>query len=52
MYENGQLLIGTSVEDIYDALVAFRDGRVPNEFRFDPNQYNREAMEQFENCIN
>ncbi len=52
MYENGQLLIGTGVKDIYNALVAFKDGKVPNEFKFYADQYNREAMEEFENAIN
>ena len=51
MYENGQLVIGTEIEDIYEAFVAFRDGRVPNEFLFDAEQYNREAMEEFESVL-
>ncbi|MBQ9517037.1 MAG: CDP-glycerol glycerophosphotransferase family protein [Eubacterium sp.] len=52
MYENGQMLIGTGVDDIYEALVAFKDGKVPNEYKFDAEQYNREAMEEFEKAIN
>ncbi len=52
MYDNGQLLIGTDVDDIYNALVAFKDGKVPNEYKFDAAQYNREAMEEFEKAIN
>ena len=51
MYENGQLVIGTEADDIYKALVAFKEGRVPNEFSFDAEQYNREAMEEFEKVL-
>ena len=38
-------------EDILNALQAFLDGKVPNDYTFDPDQYNREAMAEFEVCL-
>ncbi|MGN0522458.1 MAG: glycosyltransferase, partial [Eubacterium sp.] len=51
IYENGQLVIGMEEEDIYNGLKAFINGEVLNEFKFDPKQYNNEAMAQFEMCL-
>ena len=51
LYPNGQLCIGMETEDILNALQAFLDGQVPNDYTFDPDQYNREAMAEFEVCL-
>lgn len=51
LYPNGQLCIGMETKDIYNGLQAFLDGRVPNGYPFDPDQYNREAMAEFEACL-
>lgn len=51
MYENGQLVIGMETEDIYEALVKFKNGQVPNEFKFDYKRYNEEAIAEFESCL-
>lgn len=51
LYPNGQLCIGMETEDILNALQAFLDGKVPNDYTFDPDQYNREAMAEFEVCL-
>ncbi len=51
VYKNGQLVIKTDAESIYEALVKFKNGEVPNEFKFDPDAYNKEAMAEFEEAI-
>ena len=51
LYPNGQLCIGMETEDILNALQAFLDGQVPNDYTFDPDQYNHEAMAEFEVCL-
>jgi len=50
-YENGQLIIGTSEEDIYEGMKAFMEGRVPNEYHLDIQDYNKKALEEFEACL-
>ncbi|MGN0521726.1 MAG: CDP-glycerol glycerophosphotransferase family protein [Eubacterium sp.] len=45
---NGQLIIGMEEDDMYYGLKAFVDGKVPNEFKFDLDEFNREAISQFE----
>lgn len=56
IFENGQLIIGMEIDDIYNALVKFKNGEVPNEFVFDYNKYNEEAIAEFEKnvdeCLN
>lgn len=50
LFENGQLLIKTAVEDIYDGMTAFMEGRVPVcEFHYE--DYNKITMKQFEEII-
>lgn len=44
---DGQLLIGHSEDDIYNGLTAFCEGNIPVT-KFDPEQYNKEAYEEFE----
>lgn len=48
LYEKGQLLIGQSVDDIYEGMKAYCEGKVPNEFKFNIDEYNKLAMEEFE----
>lgn len=48
LYDKGQLLIGQSVEDIYEGMKAFCDGKVPNEFKFKVDEYNKFGIEEFE----
>lgn len=51
LYPDGQLCIEMETQDIYNGLVAFLDGNVPNAYPFDPNKYNQEAMAEFEVCL-
>lgn len=48
---NGQLVVGFSPEEIRDGLEAFRQGRVPADYRFDVDAYNAEAVAQFERLL-
>lgn len=45
--ENGQYLVGKEADDIYEGLKAYIDGRVPTEYAFDVDEYNREAYREF-----
>ena len=47
MIEDGQLVIGTSEDDIYDGLKAYIEGKVPTDYEFDVDQYNKEAYQEF-----
>ncbi len=47
LLKNGQLVIGTEVEDIYEGLKAFTEGRVPSDYEFDMVKYNEEAYQEF-----
>ena len=47
LYEDGQLLIKKSKKAIYEGMKAFMEGKVPNKFRFDIDEYNKIAMEEF-----
>ncbi|MDE6568241.1 MAG: CDP-glycerol glycerophosphotransferase family protein [Lachnospiraceae bacterium] len=49
--ENGQYMIGTTEEEIYGGMKAFLDGKVPANYVFDGEAYNREAYEEFMNAI-
>jgi len=51
LIENGQYLIGTSMEDIYDGVMAFIENKVPD-YHFDPVLYNKQAIREFEAAIN
>jgi CDP-glycerol glycerophosphotransferase (TagB/SpsB family)/glycosyltransferase involved in cell wall biosynthesis len=48
--ENGQLVIGNTVSDIYDGLVAFINGQVPV-CDFDYENYNDITIRQFEDIL-
>lgn len=50
LFENGQLLIGNTVDDIYNGLVAFMNGKVPV-CSFHYQEYNDVTIQQFENII-
>ena len=51
LLDNGQLLIGTGVQDIYEGMKAFLEGKVPINYHFDPEAYNREAYAEFLRAI-
>lgn len=51
IFENGQLVIGMDVEDIYDGMKKFMQGQVPHDYDFDIEAYNKKAMEEFEHCL-
>ena len=50
LFENGQLLIGNTVEDIYQGLVSFMEGNVPT-CDFNYQDYNDITIQQFEEII-
>ncbi|MDE7199675.1 MAG: CDP-glycerol glycerophosphotransferase family protein [Lachnospiraceae bacterium] len=49
--DNGQYLTGKGVDDIYEGLKAYIEGRVPADYQFDVNVYNKEAYQEFENAL-
>lgn len=44
---NGQFIIEKTVEGILEGMVAFAEGRVPSDYEFDGETYNKEAYEEF-----
>ena len=50
-FPEGQLIIGMEEDDIYGGMKAFLDGKVPNNYVFDPEKYNREIMDRFYSFI-
>lgn len=50
LMENGQYLIKSTQEAILEGLRAFAKGEVPT-CKFDPRQYNKEAINEFEQAI-
>lgn len=50
LYPDGQLLIGTDEESIYNGLKTFIEGTVPK-CEFDLETYNQEAYEEFQTAI-
>ena len=48
---NGQLLTGHSADELFEAMKAFADGRLTNEYDFDPDSFNAKALEEFEAVI-
>lgn len=52
LLDNGQLLIKTGVDDIYEGLKAFVAGEVPSDYKFDPIEYNSNCMKEFEQLLN
>lgn len=50
LFDNGQLLIGNTTDDIYKGLIAFMEGKVPTcEFNYE--DYNDLTIKQFEEII-
>ncbi len=50
LFENGQLVIGNTVDEIYDGLASFMKGEVPT-CNFDYQNYNQVTIQQFEDII-
>ena len=50
LFENGQLLIGNTADDIYNGLKAFMEGKVPI-CEFNYQDYNEVTIKQFEEII-
>lgn len=51
LHDGGQLLIQTDEESILEGMRAFLAGKVPNDYKFDPVQYNKECMAEFERLL-
>ena len=49
---DGQLIIEFEEEDMYEGMKAFTEGKVPNKFKFDLDEFNKQAIDQFEACLN
>ncbi len=47
LVDNGQLVIGTEVADIYEGMKKFIRGEVPADYHYDIREYNRAAYEEF-----
>lgn len=50
LIEDGQLLIGQEVDDLYEGMKAFVDGKVPD-YKFDCGAYNDEVYKEFERLL-
>lgn len=50
LMENGQYLIKSTEDSILEGLKAFSEGKVPV-CKFNPQEYNKEAVREFENAI-
>lgn len=48
LMENGQLVIGDKMEDIYRGMKSYIEGEVPHSYNFDVAQYNQKCYQQFE----
>ena len=51
MLPNGQLIIGTTIDEIYKGLVSFVNGDVPTDYSFDAEEYNRNIVDKFYSFI-
>lgn len=49
--ENGQYLTGMEKEDILKGLLAYANGEVPVDYRFDIDSYNQNSMEEFRRLL-
>lgn len=47
----GQLLTGHSSDELYQAMKAFADGKLTNDYLFDPEQFNAKALAEFEAVV-
>lgn len=50
--EQQYLINGTEVDDIYEGLQAYKDGRVPKEYQFSVEEYNQKIYEEFVSLMN
>ena len=50
LIENGQLLIGHEVDDLYEGMKTFIEGGVPD-YEFDCEAYNKEVYKEFEHVL-
>lgn len=50
LMENGQYLIKSTEDSILEGLKAFSEGKVPV-CKFNPQEYNKEAVQEFENAV-
>lgn len=51
LVKEGQLLIGTNPEEIYQGMKAYIEGQVPHNYHFDVQKYNKECYQQFESLL-
>ncbi|MCM1285148.1 MAG: CDP-glycerol glycerophosphotransferase family protein [Acetobacter sp.] len=51
VFPDGQLVIEMGEDDIYNGLKAFIDGKVPNNYKFDPVKYNEKCLAEFESLL-
>ncbi len=49
--ENGQLVVGKSANEIYKGMVCYKEGRVPENYIFDAEAYNKEKMDEFYHSV-
>lgn len=52
LLENGQLVIGTSEQEIYEGMKAFIEGKVPAHYDFNAEEYNKKVYSEFLNVLN
>ena len=50
LYPNGQLVVGFDKDSIYEGMCAYMKHEVP-ECEFSPEEYNKEAYQEFLNAI-
>lgn len=48
---DGQLLTGHSSDELYEAMKAFAEGKLTNEYHFDPDSFNAKALAEFEAVV-
>lgn len=48
---NGQRVTGHSADELYKAMKEFADGYLDNKYEFDPAEFNRKALTEFEDVL-
>lgn len=48
MEDKQYILKGTDVDSVYEGMLAYINGQVPSDYKFDIAQYNKHGMEEFE----
>ena len=51
MLPNGQLIIGTSIEEIHKGLLQYINGEVPSTYKFDSEEYNLNIANKFYSLV-